>query len=69
MSLFEGFNRRYQAELLEEIQVIDNTMHMGNVSDFAEYKRLVGRRSGFVQALERHKELITLMENANDERN
>lgn len=67
MSLFEGFNRRYQAELVEEIQAIDGALHTGNVADFAEYKRLIGKRSGLVYALDRHKELITLMEQANDE--
>ena len=66
MSQFEGFNRRYQAELVEEIQAIDTAILGGNVAAFEEYRRLIGKRSGLVYALERHKELITLMENAND---
>jgi len=56
----------WQAELIEEIQAVDGAILYGNAADFAEYKRLVGRRSAFVQALERHKELITLMEQASD---
>jgi|JI10StandDraft_1071094.scaffolds.fasta_scaffold05142_17 hypothetical protein len=66
MSEFAGFNNRYQAELVEQIQVMDQTILRGNVGDFAEYKRLVGRRDGLMYALERHKELITLMEQASD---
>lgn len=66
MSTFEGFNRRYQAELIEEIEALDAALLKGSISTLEEYKRLTGRRSGFVQALERHKELVTLMEQAND---
>jgi hypothetical protein len=66
MSLFEGFNRRYQAELAEEISVIDASLLAGNIVDFTEYKRMTGRRAGLLYALERHKELLTLMEEAND---
>lgn len=66
MSIFEGFNKRYQAELMEEIASIEGPLLSGNIATFEEYKRMTGRRSGFLQALERHKELITLMEQAND---
>ena len=66
MSAFEGFNRRYQAELAEEISALEDVLLSGNISTFEEYRKLTGRRSGFLQALERHKELITLMEQAND---
>ena len=68
MSLFEGFNRRYQAELSEEIEVLDQALIFGNIADFLEYKRMTGRRAGLLYALERHKELLTLMEQANDEK-
>lgn len=66
MSQFDGFNKRYHDELTEEIQVMDATILRGNVNDFAEYKRLVGRRDGLMTALTRHKELLTLMEQASD---
>ncbi len=66
MSVFEGFNRRYQQELQEEIQVIEEAIFVGNFNDFSEYKRLVGKRQGLVQALARHKELLSLMDQAND---
>lgn len=66
MSMFDGFNKRYHDELTEEIQVMDATILRGNVGDFAEYKRLVGRRDGLMYAITRHQELITLMEQASD---
>ena len=66
MSQFDGFNRRYQAELTEEIQSVEVVLLAGNITDFVEYKRLVAKRLAFMQALNRHKELITLMEQAND---
>ncbi len=66
MSLFQGFNKRYQDELKEIIGTIDNVITNGNIEDFVEYKKLVGKRSAFLQALQRHQELLTLMEQAND---
>lgn len=66
MSLFEGFNKRFHDELKEEIQSVETVILAGNLQDLAEYKRLVGKRLGLVQALERHKELLTLMDQAND---
>ena len=66
MSLFQGFNKRYQDELKEIIGTIDDVITNGNIDDFVEYKKLVGKRSAFVYALERHQELLTLMEQAND---
>lgn len=66
MSQFDGFNKRYHDELAEEIRVMDATILRGNVNDFAEYKRLVGKRDGLNVALTRHKELLTLMEQASD---
>lgn len=66
MSLFQGFNKRYQDELKEEIEALEVSILSGNLPDFTEYKRLVGKRSAFKHSLERHQELITLMEQAND---
>jgi len=66
MSQFDGFNRRYHAELMEEIQSVETALLAGSIVDFIEYKRLVAKRLAFLQALNRHKELLTLMEQAND---
>jgi len=66
MSIFEGFNRRYQAELTEEIEVTEQAILNGNLPSMEEYKKLTGRRSALLYALERHKELISHMEQAND---
>lgn len=66
MSLFQGFNRRYQDELKEEIAALETSILSSNIPDFTEYKRLTGKRAAFLQALQRHQELLTLMEQAND---
>lgn len=66
MSLFQGFNKRYQDELKEEIESLDTSILSGNLPDFTEYKRLIGKRAAYKQALARHQELLTLMEQAND---
>ena len=66
MSLFQGFNKRYQDELREIIGTIDGVITNGNIEDFVEYKKLDEKRSAFMYALERHQELLTLMEQAND---
>lgn len=66
MSLFQGFNKRYQDELKEEIASLDATILAGNIPDFTEYKRLTGKRAAYAQTLYRHQELLTLMEQAND---
>lgn len=66
MSDFIGFNARFHAELNEEIDVLTDTLLSGSVSDFTEYKRLAAKRSAFVWVLERHKQLLTLMDQAND---
>lgn len=66
MSLFQGFNKRYQDELKEEIEALNISILSGNLPDYTEYKRLVGKRAAFLQALQRHQELLTLMEQAND---
>jgi hypothetical protein len=66
MSLFDGFNKRYHMELQEEVAVLSETILTGNIADFTEYKKLVGKRQAFVQALTRHQELLALMDKAND---
>ncbi len=53
-------------ELQEEVAVLSETILTGNIADFTEYKKLVGKRQAFVQALTRHQELLALMDKAND---
>ncbi len=65
MSDFQGFNEHYHKELQEEIASLETVLFKGNI-DYEEYKRIVGKRQGLLYALERHKELITLMEQARD---
>jgi hypothetical protein len=59
---FSGLNKQFHKELEEEIKALDKTILNGNLSAYDEYKRLVGKRNGLMYALERHKELITLLE-------
>ena len=66
MSIFEGINNRFYADMQEELYSIETAVLNGNISDFSEYKRLIGKRSGLLQALDRHKELIYLMEKDRD---
>ena len=66
MSIFEGINNRFYADMQEELYSIETVVLNGNISDFSEYKRLIGKRSGLLQALDRHKELISLMEKDRD---
>lgn len=66
MSIFEGFNRRYHEEMQEKIDYLGEIILKGNIADFVDYKRLVGQRTGLLEAVIRHKELLTLMDNAND---
>jgi len=66
VSMFIGLNERFYKELDEEIAAIHFTFSAGNVASFEEYKRLVGKLSGLKYALDRHKELITLMKEADD---
>lgn len=63
MSNFDGFNQHYQNELAEEIRSLEMAILSGRANDFPEYRNLVGKRQGMLQALERHKELISLMDN------
>ena len=64
MSTFEGFNKHYHEELEEEIAVVKNTLCKGNADTFEEYKRLCGKLDGLKFCLERHIELLDLMEKA-----
>lgn len=66
MSIFEGINKQFYADIQETIDAIDQAIFNGNLADFSEYKRLVGKRSGLIQAVNRHKELISLMEKDRD---
>jgi hypothetical protein len=66
MSMFDGFNARYHKEMREEIEALTDAICGGNANDFAEYRRMVGKLNGLKYALERHVELLTLMEQAND---
>ena len=63
MSNFDGFNQHYQEELIESIKSIETAILSGRMVDFPEYRNLVGKRQGLLQALERHKELISHMDN------
>ncbi len=60
--VFAGLNKQYHKELEDEIAATERTMFGGGVSSFDEYKRLVGKRQALVRCLERHKELISLLE-------
>lgn len=60
--VFAGLNKQYHKELEEEISNVERTVLGGSVPSFDEYKRLVGKRQALVRCLERHKELITLVE-------
>lgn len=60
--VFAGMNRQYHKELQEEIGNTEKTILGGSITSFDEYKRLVGKRQALVKCLERHKELITLLE-------
>lgn len=65
---FEGFHKRFLQEMDEEIAFRTNAILTGQgLSSFEEYKRLVGERNGLVQAKTRYEELVTLMEQANEQ--
>jgi hypothetical protein len=68
MSYFEGFNKQYQKELQERIDDLVSTVCNGNFTSLDEYKLIVGKLSGTQFALDRHRELISLMENYDDDR-
>jgi hypothetical protein len=62
MTLFQGFTEHYHEELQQKIQSLDEVLVRGNFDSLTEYKQVVGERKGLIFALERHKELISLME-------
>ena len=66
MSNFQGFLNQYEKELREEIAPIDLVLLSGNILDHEEYVRLIGKRQGILFSLERHQELVSLMERNND---
>ena len=68
MSDFQGFINHYQKELSEERERLVRVLVTGNIVSFEEYKYIVGKLWGIERSLERHKELVALMENYDDER-
>lgn len=68
MSNFIGATQQYEKELAEDVKQCEFAILGGNVGTFDEYKRLVGKRQGILQCLERHKELVALMENYDEDR-
>jgi hypothetical protein len=66
MSQFIGLNNQFYKEIEEEIDAIRQTLCSGALSSFEEYKRLTGKLAGLAYALNRHKELISLMKEADD---
>lgn len=62
MSLFHGLNEQFYKDTGEKVADVERVLLNGNVSSFEEYKKLVGERAGLLYAVERHKELISLME-------
>lgn len=66
MSQFEGFNKQYQKELQEQIDRLNDVLCTGNFETLEQYKLLAGKLSGIRMSLQRHRELLALMENDND---
>jgi hypothetical protein len=64
MSEFIGFTNRYHVELQQEVDRYTEIILNGNLPDYTEYKRLVALRQATLHALERHKQLLSLMEQA-----
>lgn len=63
MTAFAGFIEHYQKEIQQKIEAVEGVLLKGNFASLEEYKRYVGERTGLIWALERHKELVSLMEN------
>ncbi len=59
---FAGINRQLHKEMEEEVSHIEKTLLNGGLNSLEEYKRLPGRRAGILRVVERHKELISLLE-------
>ena len=62
MSLFQGINEQFYKDIAEKIASVEEALLRGNFQTLEEYKKLVGERVGLMYAVERHKELISLME-------
>ncbi len=63
MSEFIGFNKHYYEELEDKIKVLEDSLLNGNFEKLEDYKRVVGERRGVLFALNRHRELVSMMEN------
>ena len=63
MTAFKGFIEQYEKELKQKIDAVEGVLLKGNFASLEEYKRYVGERIGLLFALDRHKELVSLMEN------
>lgn len=59
---FAGLNKQLHKEMDEELARIERTILIGNLTSIEDYKRLTGRRAGILFVIDRHKELITLLE-------
>jgi hypothetical protein len=59
---FAGLNNQLHKEMEAEIAQLEKVLLNGNISSMEEYKRIVGRRTGILLVVTRHKELISLLE-------
>jgi hypothetical protein len=59
---FAGINRQLHKEMEEEVAHLERTLLSGTIASLEEYKRITGRRTGILRVVERHKELISLLE-------
>ena len=63
MSVFQGINEQFYKDIAEKISSVEEVLLKGNFKTLDDYKKLVGERAGLIYSVERHKELISLMEN------
>lgn len=63
MTAFHGFTEHYAKEMDERRKSLEEVLLNGNFDKLEDYKRVVGERKGILFALERHRELVALMEN------
>ena len=59
---FAGLNNQLHKEMEAEIAQLEKVILNGNIASMEEYKRIVGRRTGILLVVTRHKELISLLE-------
>jgi len=59
---FAGINRQLHKEMEEEVAHLEKTLLAGGLTSIEEYKRMTGRRAGILLVVERHKEMISLLE-------